>query len=145
MTKKTMSEKARQKIQKIKQKYSNLYKGVGDEDFQILAKMPIGCFNECVPRDCTRTKIRWNTLLDEYGMNFQHCGDVYHVIVDHEVIHYGMRIRDWVNLREALTFMMTKYWIGVPKDWGERPAAVQKRLDEAIARNTKETKHDKHT
>jgi len=144
MVTKTTSEKARKKIRKIERRYnrlySNLYEGIDDDTYGILVEMPIGCFTECVPRDKTGTKIRWNALLDEYRQNFQHCGDAYGVIVDPEVIYYGMRISDWVNLREALIFMMTKYWIGVPKDWGERPVAVQKRLDEAIARNTKKAK-----
>ena len=142
--------------QKAKWKYSVLYKQLDEEARAQLKEMPVGCFSELVPDDSTGTKLRWDRSIAALGGNFRHCADIYDAIMQYEVLWYNepwspcgnnvvptpviLSVADWVNLREVLTFMMTKYWIGVPKDWGQRPAAVQKRLDEAIARNTENRK-----
>jgi hypothetical protein len=57
---------------------------------------------------------------------------VYYAIVEMDIFTYKcVSLADWVNLRDAMTFMMTKYWIGTPKDWGEPPKAVAKRYKAA--------------
>ena len=132
---------------KAKWQYSDLYsRGVDEAGMQQLRHMPIGCFTEMLMDDHTGTKERWQMCLaTPMAQSCRNCADIYTAIRNYEVLlreknnyrHY-LTLADWVNLRDALTYMMWRYWIGVPPSFGERPAAVQKELDELIARHQKE-------
>ena len=141
------------KQRKARRKYSVLYGELDTWAEFELQQMPIGVFVEMIPEDHTVTKCRFCQLYEllkrvatkpNYEEPMENCLMVYRMIVNYGILLFdeecSISVTDWVNLRDVLTLMMTKYWIGVPKDWGKRPAAVQKRLDEAIARYTEVVK-----
>ena len=131
--------------QKAHWRYSTIRKnrkGPDDEAVKQLAAMPVGCFTEMIPDDHTGTKKRWELFLaaPDNASRYRNCLGLKGVIMSYGVLRWKdgrhrLTIADWVNLRHVLERMLINYWIGVPRDWGARPPAVQKRLQEAIERN----------
>ena len=130
------------KQRKATQKYSSLYSELTEIMQARLEAMPVGCFTECIPDDHTGTKKQWKNFAAVYCGGDSGCLPVYKLIRSmgvladtHAQACERLTVADWVNLRDVLTLMMTKYWIGVPSDWGEIPSAVEQRYQEAIKRN----------
>ena len=116
-------------------KYSKfLYSELDDKAIDTLKSMPVECFIDLLPDDHTGTKGRFVEAWKRYGDAVQDCYALYKFIVQYEVLQYMppfevkgqsiipnrtvimLTVADWVNLRDALTLMMTKYWIGLPED-----------------------------
>ena len=119
--------------------YSNLYADISDASRGLLDEIPVHVLLGILPDDHTGTPARWAQFIDDESRNsyFETCLDVYNKIRSYGVLgdrYHALTVADWVNLREALTYLMWRYWIAVPKSFGERPAAVQEELDALIAR-----------